>query len=66
MADLYDFPEIYDERFSDAVNEVYKEHYQKLFAQKDIHSVLDCSIGTGCLTFCLDCGWYCMIAKKKV
>ncbi|MDE6926862.1 MAG: class I SAM-dependent methyltransferase [Acetatifactor sp.] len=53
MADLYDFPDIYDERFTDKANEVYRSHYQKMFEGKGIQSVLDCSIGTGCLTFCL-------------
>jgi len=51
LADLYDFPEIYDERFTDAANQAYKSHYEKIFASKGIKSVLDCSFGTGCLTF---------------
>ena len=53
MADLYDFPEIYDERFSDRANRAYQSHYQKMFEGREIHSILDCSFGTGCLTFCL-------------
>lgn len=51
MADLYDFPEIYDERFTQAANDVYRMHYQKLFADCDIRDILDCSFGTGDLTF---------------
>lgn len=51
MADLYDFPEIYDERFTDRANQAYKSHYEKLFAGKEIRTVLDCSFGTGNLTF---------------
>lgn len=53
MADLYDYPEIYDERFTDRANEVYRSHYEKILAGKEIRSIFDCSIGTGCLTFCL-------------
>lgn len=53
MADLYDYPEVYDERFTDAANAAYRQHYQKALAGKDIHSILDCSFGTGCLSFCL-------------
>jgi len=53
MADLYDYPDIYDERFTDRANQAYKQHYEKMLAGKDIHSILDCSFGTGCLTFCL-------------
>jgi len=53
MADLYNFPEIYDERFSERANKAYKSHYQRIFEGKEIHSILDCSFGTGCLTFCL-------------
>lgn len=53
MADLYEFPLTYDERFTEAANEAYKKHYEKMFAGKGIHSILDCSFGTGCLTFCL-------------
>lgn len=51
MSDLYDYPEIYDERFTDKANQVYKQHYIKILGEKNIHSVLDCSFGTGCLTF---------------
>lgn len=53
MASLYDVPDIYDERFSEAANQAYKKHYKKLFSGCGISSILDCSIGTGCLTFCL-------------
>lgn len=60
MADLYDYPDIYDERFSDKANEAYKKHYQRIFDGKKIHSILDCSFGTGCLTFCLAELGYCV------
>lgn len=51
MADLYDYPDIYDERFTGRANQAYKEHYRKMFANKEIHTLLDCSFGTGNLTF---------------
>lgn len=51
MPDLYDYPEIYDERFTQGAHEAYKNHYRRVFAGKDIKTVLDCSFGTGCLTF---------------
>lgn len=51
--DLYDYPEIYDERFTEAANRVYREHYQKMLKNRNITDILDCSFGTGCLTFCL-------------
>lgn len=51
--DLYDYPDVYDERWSEAANKVYRDHYQKIFADCDITDILDCSIGTGDLTFCL-------------
>ncbi len=51
--DLYDYPDIYDERFSEGANRAYREHYEKIFAGKDISDILDCSFGTGCLSFCL-------------
>lgn len=49
MADLYDYPEIYDERFTENANQAYRQHYEKLLSGKDIHSILDFSFGTGCL-----------------
>ena len=51
MADMYDYPEIYDERFTEAANTAYREHYRKLLDGCDIHDILDCSFGTGNLTF---------------
>ncbi len=51
MASLYDFPDIYDERFSERANTVYREHYQKIFSGCEITDILDCSFGTGDLTF---------------
>lgn len=55
MADLYDAPEIYDERFSDRAERAYRNHYQRTLEGLPVREILDCSIGTGCLTFCL-CG----------
>lgn len=51
MADLYDYPEIYDERFTEAANTAYREHYKKLLHDCEIRDILDCSFGTGNLTF---------------
>ena len=51
MADLYDFPEIYDERFTEAANTAYRKHYERLFQGCNITDILDCSFGTGNLTF---------------
>lgn len=51
MASLYDFPDIYEERFSEKAHQVYREHYRKLFARCGITDILDCSFGSGCLTF---------------
>ena len=51
--DLYDYPDIYDERFTEGANKAYREHYEKMFRGCDVTDILDCSIGTGCLTFCL-------------
>ena len=51
--DLYDFPDVYDERFTEGANRVYREHYRRMFEGCDIRDILDCSFGTGCLSFCL-------------
>lgn len=51
MANLYDFPDIYDERFSETANTAYREHYRKIFDGCNITDILDCSFGTGDLTF---------------
>ncbi|MBQ4623733.1 MAG: class I SAM-dependent methyltransferase [Clostridia bacterium] len=51
--DLYDYPEIYDERWSDGANRAYRKHYEKVLAGCNITDILDCSIGTGNLSFCL-------------
>ena len=37
MADLYDFPDIYDERFTDGAHQAYKQHYENMLAGKNIH-----------------------------
>lgn len=55
MADLYNDPEIYDERFSSRAYETYEEHYRRVFDGLPIWEILDCSIGSGCLTLEL-CG----------
>ena len=55
MATLYDVPEIYEERFSEWAEQAYREHYQRTLEGLPIREILDCSIGSGCLTFCL-CG----------
>ena len=51
--DLYNYPDIYDERFTEGANQAYREHYRKMFDGCDITDILDCSFGTGCLSFCL-------------
>jgi ubiquinone/menaquinone biosynthesis C-methylase UbiE len=53
MRSIYDYPEIYDERFSERANNGYKRHYEIMFNGKKITTILDCSFGTGNLTFCL-------------
>ena len=51
MAELYNHPEIYDERFTDAANTAYRQHYERIFQGCSITNILDCSFGTGNLTF---------------
>ena len=51
MADLYDYPDIYDERFTEGANNAYRQHYEKILAGKGINTILDCSFGTGNLSF---------------
>jgi ubiquinone/menaquinone biosynthesis C-methylase UbiE len=53
MRSIYNYPEIYDERFSENANKAFKRHYETMFAGKKIDAILDCSFGTGNLTFCL-------------
>jgi glycine/sarcosine N-methyltransferase len=53
MKDLYDYPQIYDERWNEGAHRGYREHYRQMFSGKEITDILDCSIGTGNLTFCL-------------
>lgn len=50
MESIYDHPDIYDERFGEAAEKAYQEHYRLMFAGKDITDILDCSYGTGALT----------------
>ena len=51
MKDLYDFPETYDERWGDAAENAYRNHYAKILKDAGITDILDCSAGTGNLTF---------------
>jgi ubiquinone/menaquinone biosynthesis C-methylase UbiE len=53
MRSIYDYPEIYDERFGEKANSAFKRHYEIMFDGKNINTILDCSFGTGNLTFCL-------------
>lgn len=50
MTSLYDRAEIYDLRFNQRGWDVFREHYQKVFAGTDVRTLLDCSIGSGNLT----------------
>lgn len=50
MTSLYDRAEIYDLRFNQRGWDVFREHYQKVFAGTDVKTMLDCSIGSGNLT----------------
>ena len=51
MKELYDFPDIYDERWTDGAENAYRMHYEKMLAGTNITDILDCSAGTGNLTF---------------
>lgn len=53
MAELYDHPEIYDERWSERSAEAYRRHYRAALEGARMQSILDCSIGTGNPTYCL-------------
>lgn len=67
ITDLYDYPDIYEERFTDGANNAYKAHYQKIFAGKNIETIIDCSFGTGCLTFRLsELGYHVSERKHRV
>ncbi len=50
MATLYARPDIYDLFESESKNRITGEHWERLLKGKDIHSILDVSIGSGSLT----------------
>lgn len=29
--DLYNYPDVYDERFTESANQAYREHYRRMF-----------------------------------
>ena len=53
IAELYDHPEIYAERWSERSAEAYRRHYRAALEGARIQSILDCSTGTGNPTYCL-------------
>lgn len=53
MGALYENVEIYDLAHTPKMEEAMKEQWKKLFYGKSIHTILDCSIGTGNLTLSL-------------
>lgn len=50
MSKLYDRAEIYDLLENDTRYSWNLRYWQKLFAEKDIHTMLDVSIGSGAMT----------------
>ncbi len=50
MASLYDQPELYDITDKESKDKITLTHWERLFAGKNIQTVLDVSIGTGGLT----------------
>lgn len=50
MASLYDQPELYDLTDKESKNKITLGHWERLFSEKNIRTVLDVSIGTGGLT----------------
>lgn len=50
MGTIYDRADIYDLGFDERKHNIVKEHWQILLAEKNIKSILDCSIGSGNLT----------------
>ena len=51
---FYDNPDVYDITHSEYFEKILEEHYRRVFKDKEIKSILDCSFGTGNLTFVLD------------
>lgn len=47
---LYDRAEIYDLRFNQRGWDIFREHYENIFAGTGVKTLLDCSIGSGNLT----------------
>ena len=50
MGSLYDRADIYDLLESDARDEAYKQHWMTILKSKNIHTMLDVSIGSGSVT----------------
>ncbi|MBN2795203.1 MAG: class I SAM-dependent methyltransferase [Clostridia bacterium] len=50
---LYEKPEIYDVFYNPANEAPLRNHYEMLFKDKPIHRILDCSFGSGNLSFVL-------------
>lgn len=50
---LYDKPEVYDIAYSEKFNEKLKEFYSYVFQNKEIQTILDCSVGSGNLSLAL-------------
>lgn len=50
MASLYDQPELYDLTDRESKDKITLGHWERLFSEKNIRTVLDVSIGTGGLT----------------
>ena len=50
MAKLYERDDIYDLLESEARDSITQKHYETVFSGKSIGSLLDVSIGTGCMT----------------
>lgn len=51
---FYDRPDVYDITYNENFEKVLEEHYRRVFKNKNIQSILDCSFGTGNLTFVLN------------
>lgn len=47
MGAIYDRTDTYDLGFDERKHNIVKQHWQILLAEKNIKSILDCSIGSG-------------------
>lgn len=47
---IYNRPYIYDTHFSGKMLELLHKHYEIILGEKEIHTIHDCSYGTGNLT----------------